>query len=465
LPKLTPSQHRFIHSFPTWFTGSNTIAILEADGGAGKTFVLKYALEQQPFHHFKEKALILAETNEAVFVLMEKLGTDYKHIKTVCSAFNLVHSVNEEGIEGLLQHREPEFEGITLLCIDEASMLSSVRLKMILDLCKAYGIYILLIGDRKQLPSPEDEVDWNSRCDSVAFQESWYASNGFQVPVWFTLTENKRSSSEHYEFCKRVGALQEEGVMGFVPDKYMTPFSTLKKYLQTPEGSSNFLSGEAVVLAYTNKRVAELNQLVRKELFDKDSEDPFLVGDRLIFRQPTKCFDKPVKDECGYLETLMSQKGTIFTTNTKAVVKKVAYKTLLGMTVVELYIHSNHFVKGLQDGYIYIPFERSDAVAKFLKMRQQATFTKESVTRQKAFEKCRMFCSIFNVGINPFKEEDTRRDTKHGYVITCHNSQGASIKDVFTDEANINSIKNKWLRLKIQYTAYSRTARYLARLI
>lgn len=465
MTKLTPSQHRFVHSFPTWFTGSNTIAILEADGGSGKTFVLKHALEKQLFHHFKEKALILAETNEAVFVLLEKLGTDYKHIKTVCAAFNLVHSVNDEGVEGLLQHKEPEFEGITLLCIDEASMLSSARLKMMLELCRAYGIYVLLIGDRKQLPSPEDEVTHNSRCDSVAFQESWYTANSFQVPVWFTLTENKRSSNEHYEFCKKVGALQEEGKTGFVPDKYMTPFSTLKKYLQTPEGRSNFLNGEAVVLAYTNKRVAELNQLVRKELFGKESEDPFIIGDRLIFRQPTKCFNHPVKDECRYFDALMGQKGTTFTTNTKAVVKNIRYKTLLGMTVVELYIHSNHFVKGLQDGYIYIPFERKDAVEKFNKMRQQAFFTRDSVARQKAFDKCRLFCSIFNVGINPFKEEDTRRDTKHGYSLTTHCSQGSSINDVFVDEKDIGSIRNKWLKLKIMYVAYSRTARYLARLI
>lgn len=465
MTKLTPSQNLFVLSFPTWFTGSNTIAILEADGGSGKTFVLKHALEKQPHFKFKSKALILAETNEAVFVLLEKLGTGYEHIKTVCSAFNLVHSVNEEGVEGLLQHREPEFEGITLLVIDEASMLSSIRLKMILDLCKSYGIYVLLIGDRKQLPSPEDEIKWNARCDSVAFQEQWYINNGFQVPVWFRLTENKRSSNEHYEFCTKVGGLQEEGKLGFVPDRYMTPFSTLRKYLQTPEGHSNFLHGEAVVLAYTNNRVAELNQLVRKELFGVESEDPFIVGDRLIFRQPTKCFDKPIKDETYSFEVLTSQKGTIFTTNTKAVVKKISYKTLLGITVVELNVHSNHFVKGLQDGFIYIPLERGEAVEKFLKMRQQATFTKGDKERKKAFEKCRMFCSIFNVGINPFKEEDTRRDTKHGYSLTTHCSQGSSIPDVFVDEKDLGTIKNKWLKLKIQYVAYSRTSRYLARLI
>jgi hypothetical protein len=463
--KLTPSQNLFVLSFPQWFTGGNTIAILEASGGAGKTYVLKYALEKQPHFQFKSKALILAETNEAVFVLLEKLGTGYEHIKTVCSAFNLVHSVNEEGVEGLLQHREPEFEGITLLVIDEASMLSSVRLKMILELCKSYGVYVLIIGDRKQLPSPEEETTWNSRCDSVAFQEQWYIDNGFQVPVWFRLTENKRSSNEHYEFCTKVGSLQAEGKTGFVSDKYMTPFSTLKKYLQTIEGQDAFLKGEAVILAYTNKRVAELNQLVRKELFGKESEDPFIVTDRLIFRQPTKCFDKPVKDETYSFEALASQKGTIFTTNTKAVVKKIGYKTLLGVTVVELNIHSNHFVKGLQDGFIYIPLERSEAVVKFNKMRQQATFTKKDKERKKAFEKCRMFCSIFNVSINPFKEEDTRRDTKHGYSLTTHCSQGSSINDVFVDEKDLATIKNKWLKLKIQYVAYSRTSRYLARLI
>lgn len=463
--KLTPSQHLFVLQFPNWFTGGNTIAVLEADGGSGKSFVLKYALEKQPHFKFKQKALILAETNEAVLVLMEKLGKGYEHIKTVCSAFNLVHSVNSEGEEGLKQHREPEFEGITLLVIDEASMLSSTRLKMILDLCKAYGIYVLLIGDRKQLPSPDDETSWNSRCDSIAFVEQWYLNNGFQVPVWFRLTENKRSSNEHYEFCTKVGKLQEDGAMGFVPDKYMTPFSTLRKYLQTLEGQDAFLKGDAVVLAYTNKRVAELNQLVRKELFGKASEDPFLEGDRLIFRQPTKCFDRVIKDGNNYFESLISQKGVTFTTNTKAVVKKVAYKTVCSMTVVELYVHSNHFVKGLQDGFIYIPLERKEAFDKYCKMRQQAMYTHDTSARQKAFERCRLFCSIFNVGINTFKEDDCRRDTKHGYSLTINCSQGSSIPTVFVDEANLMTVKNKWLRLKLMYVAYSRCMIYLGRLI
>lgn len=429
------------------------------------TYVLKYALEKQPHFNFKQKALILAETNEAVLVLLEKLGTGYEHIKTVCSAFNLVHGVNSEGEEGLTQHREPEFEGITLLCIDEASMLSSTRLKMILDVCKAYGIYVLLIGDRKQLPSPEDEVDWNSRCDSVAFVEQWYVDNGFQIPVLFKLTENKRSSNEHYEFCTKVGKLQAEGAKGFVPDKYMTPFSALRKYLQAFEGRDAFLKSDAVVLAYTNKRVAELNQLVRKELFGKDSQDPFLEGDRIIFRQPTKCFERIIKDGNNYFDSLISQKGVMFTTNTKAVVKKVGYKTVLGMTVVELYIHSNHFVKGLQDGFIYIPLERKEAFDKYCKMRQQAMYTHGDTARQKAFERCRLFCSIFNVGINAFKEDDCRRDTKHGYGLTVHCSQGSSIPDVFVDEKDLATIKNKHLRLKVQYVAYSRVGRYIARLI
>jgi ATP-dependent exoDNAse (exonuclease V) alpha subunit len=81
------------------------------------------------------------------------------------------------------------------------------------------------------------------------------------------------------------------------------------------------------------------------------------------------------------------------------------------------------------------------------------------------FEKCRMFCSIFNVGINPFKEEDTRRDTKHGYAMTVHCSQGSSINDVFVDEKDLATIKNKWLKLKLMYVAYSRAIRYIGRLI
>ena len=460
--KLTPSQNTFVRTFPRWFTGDNPIAILQGDGGVGKTFSLKIALDS--VSTLKKSSLILAETNEAVNVLRNSLGANYPNIKTVCSAFNLVVGTDEEGIKGQIQHREPEFEGITLLCLDEASMVASHRLKMILNLCAEKGIYVLLIGDEDQLPPVDGILPDNDPCISPAFLECWYLSNGFRPPVRFNLVEPCRNTSDIYEFCTAVKKLLKPKAFGLIPAKYLKPSSFLKSYLQTPEGNLSFLNGEAVVLAYTNKRVAELNLLVRKELFGKDSEEPWLVGDRLIFRQPSKCFAKPILDNNNYFNSLVSQTGETYTTNTKAVVKGVKYKTVLGLTVVELYIHSNHYKEGKKAGYVILPFDRQEAVAYWTKLDLQARFDHNPDSRKKKYELRDAFCSIFNVGIHGGTVEDTRNDTKHGYAYTTHNAQGASIPIVFVDEASFKTVRNRVFKLKVQYVSYSRAVSMLVRL-
>jgi hypothetical protein len=462
LIKLTPSQSTFVRTFPRWFTGDNPIAILQGDGGVGKTFSLKVALDS--VSTLKKSALIIAETNEAVNVLRSSLGSNYPNIKTVCSAFNLVVGTDEEGVKGQVQHREPEFEGITLLVWDEVSMASSARLKMVLDLCSEKGIYVLLVGDEDQLPPVDGILPDNDPCISPAFRDDWYISNGFRPPVKFNLVEPCRNTSDIYEFCTEVKKLLKPKAFGLIPAKYLKPSSFLKNYLQTPEGNLSFLNGNAVVLAYTNKRVAELNLLVRKELFGAESEESWLVGDRLIFRQPSKCFVRPVLDNNNYINGLVSQTGETFTTNTKAVVKGVKYKTVLGLTVVELYIHSNHYKEGKKDGYIIIPFDRKEAVAYWTKLDLNARFDHNPESRKKKYELRDTFCSIFNVGIHGGDVEDTRNDTKHSYSLTCHCSQGSSIPVVFVDEKDIKTVRNRVLKLKLQYVSYSRAVSMLVRL-
>lgn len=460
--KLTPSQNTFVRTFPRWFTGDNPLLILQGDGGKGKTFVLKIALDT--ISTLKKSSVILAETNEATNVLRNALGANYPNIKTICAAFNLVVGVDDEGNKGQVQHREPEFEDITLLVLDEASMIAGHRLKMMLDICFAKGIYVLLVGDEDQLPPVEGSIADNDPCVSPAFLDDWYVNNSFRPPVRCNLLEPCRNTSDIYEFCSQVKKLLKPKAFGLIPAKYLKPSSFLKSYLQTPEGNLAFLNGEAVILAYTNKRVAELNLLVRKELFGKDSEEPWLVGDRLIFRQPSKCFARPVLDNNNYLNSLVSQTGETFTTNTKAVVKGVKYKTVLGLTVVELHIHSNHYKEGKKDGYVILPFDRQEAVAYWTKLDLNARFDHSPDSRKKKYELRDAFCSIFNVGIHGGNVEDTRNDTKHSYSLTVHCSQGSSIPVVFVDEKDIKAVRNRILKLKLQYVAYSRAVSMLVRL-
>jgi len=138
--KFTKSQEKVLAELPSWFYTHSNVAILEARAGSGKTFLIKHFLDSMGK---RIKPLILAETNEATNVLKISLGSKYLEVtKTICSAFNLTLG-NVEGVKKLVQHAEPSFKEVNLIVIDEASMISSSRLNMILQSCIAEDVKVL----------------------------------------------------------------------------------------------------------------------------------------------------------------------------------------------------------------------------------------------------------------------------------------------------------------------------------
>lgn len=444
--QLTPSQEHLLLSLPAWWRSKQQVGILEGAAGFGKTFMVKQFLQLMGK---RVKPLILAETNEAVNVLRQGLGSNYL-TKTVCSAFNLSVG-NIDGVKQLVQYNEPDFKEVNLIIVDECSMLGKERLVMVLRTAASLGIKVLLIGHSSQLPPVESRNDEHG-CLSPAFDFSFYEDYNLELPQQFYLHEPVRNTTAIFEFCTEVENLLRK--RGVIPYKFVVGSSFLTNYLKEQAGISSFLQGKTVALAYSNKRVAEINQTVRFGIFGKlASEEHFVVTDRIIFRQPTFCFWVKLKEGVRNVEEVLKAKKVVFTTNTKAVVTSITFKTLLGIDCWELKVESNHYEEGKQVGYCYYPLNRDDVVAYFHKLHNFAVWDKNPVTSQKKHDLAYAVGSIFGVD-----SRDEKHDLRHGYAITCDCSQGATIDNVIVDEADIDRcVRNRTLLIKVKYVSYSRS--------
>jgi len=448
----TLSQVSVLTELPKWFNGNNPIAIIEAKAGYGKTFLVKHFLDKMGR---RCKPLLLAETNEAVNVLRESVNGKYI-TKTVCSAFNLVMA-NIEGDKQLIQHNLPDLTKVNLLCIDESSMLSRSRLKLIIDTCIESGISLLLIGHSSQLPPIEERNDGQG-CLSPAFIDSFYTDNNYAIPAKFFLTEPIRNTTAIFSFCNEVEELLYK--RGIIPNTFVENSSFLASYLLEPKGVVSFRTGKTVALAYSNKKVYELNKVIRKALFGAVAEEElFIIGDRLICRQPTRSFCKPIPEMVRSIEGILTIKSETLTTNTKATIVAITFKEILGIVCWELLIHSNHFETNKALGYIYYPLDRNEVVTLFTKLNNFAIWDK-SINRQKKFDVAHSVGSIF--GVDP---KDIKHDLRHCYAMTVDQNQGSTVDNVIIDDGDIKRcIRNRVLEIKCRYVGYSRARLNLYRI-
>jgi len=448
----TESQANVLENLPKWFTSNNPIAVLEAPAGYGKSHLVKHFLDRMGR---RCKPLILAETNEAVNVLRASVGSKYI-TKTVCAAFNLVLT-NVEGTKQIIQHVEPDFSKINILIIDEVSMLSRNRLKLIIEACIANGISLLLIGHSSQLPPIEERNDGNG-CKSPAFMDAFYTDNSYAIPDKFFLKEPVRNTTEIFNFCTDVETLLSK--RGVLPDDFTVSSSFLASYLLDQKGVVSFREGKTIALAYSNKKVYEFNGIVRKALYGSVAEEQlFIVGDRLICRQPTRIFKKQLTEKTKSIVGIMALKSELLTTNTKGIVLNVSFVEVVGILCWELLIHSNHFETDKAVGYIYYPVDRNEVVALFIKYNNFAVWD-HSIERQRKFDIAHAIGGIYGVDAR-----DPKHDLRHSYAMTIDQSQGSTIPNVIVDDGDIKRcIRNRMLELKVRYVGYSRAKDNLWRL-
>lgn len=429
-----PSGHQqvILGQLINWYNGNKTFGVLHGIAGSGKTFVVQHLFGQLGS---SVRPLLLAETNEAVNVLNR--STDYKFdCKTVCSALGLTLK-QDEGKLVLVQYSIPDLSKYNLLLIDEASMLDDMKLNIINEL----GIRTLYVGHSSQLPPVDTSLTSTDKCISPVFNQNYNT---------FNLLEAVRNTGELAEFCNEAESLIYQ--RGILSNKYIVNKQFLADYLANKSLLNNFVTGTAILLAWTNKTVESYNQQIRIALYGNIAiQNDFIVGDRIIFRSPVSAFKFPLRNTDKSIEVILSENShEDYNTNTKGIITMVNEIAVMGIHCYELHVDTDHFETKKSKGIVYVVIdeEKYNALQKKLYLKALYGSMHQASKNWAAYHNLTYLFS----------------NTKHAYAITVHCSQGSTIENVFVDDMDIAKCSNPYLKKKLRYVAYSRASLNLHRI-
>ena len=261
-------QKNAIEEIKHFIYGKHKEFLLEGPAGSGKTTLITYILE----HYFKALNIIFsAPTHKAVNVLKSNLNNyNDERVKfmTIHRLLGIKRKINSDG-EIYFDDIDDEIENAldmnfaskaNIIIVDEASMISDSIYNMIQKFLMRKKCKIIFVGDRNQLP-PVNEI----------------ISKVFNGKIeYFKLTKIERYKNGIVKYANSVinkirikkGDVKPE--VEFIKDESLWLNSYFKDY-QT-----------STLLAYTNKRVEQLNKIVRKKIIGR-TEERFVKDDKIIF--------------------------------------------------------------------------------------------------------------------------------------------------------------------------------------
>lgn len=427
---LNPDQLRAKEFFKNWWDSDKRFAILEGCAGTGKTTIVKDLVSE-----LRDcDPLFTAPTNEACRQLELVLPVG-SLIRTIYSALGFHFDTGEE--EAVLKKRAeaPVINECNLLIIDECSMVGQELLDAILDA----GKKTLFIGHRAQLPEVVKDLKTSDDCESVVFKQSY--------PI-YTLTTPERNKGELYDFISSL----EKCIYNkprIVRNTYNMSLDELMEYIDTTEGSHDFLYERSKLICWSNKEADVWNNYIRKCIFHTNFPEPFIPKDKIILTSPCVFVEPLLGITKGRLDKFAnSDKIVNFSANTKAIVRKVNNAVVLGVPCFELEVETEVDGKKLRP-LLYVAIDKFKVKALSNRLKFECYGKATQKAREKAFRNYHFAMSIF-------------ANVKHSYAITTHRSQGMTIPRVYVSWKDIKKCDNVVLRYKMLYVAASRAKEHLS---
>lgn len=439
----------FIHD-----KSDDNIYVLKGWAGTGKTycvsFLVRYVLDVIYPNKNWYKIAVTGPTNKSVRVIKKTTGIKNARVtfQTIHKLLGLTERITSDGQQEFVNQGdfEPQIRKTKLLIIDEVSMLNDDLFHEILRYRS--DIKIICMGDPAQIPpvgkpdcipfmdellemygikTLELKTIMRQKGDNPIIDTSVLIRTDLENPYVETGVEsNLNDRGEGIEFLN----LNSSSIRESFNDILSSYFNS-EEFKEDPEYSK--------IIAWRNKTVEKMNQLVRKVIYgDESIGSKILLGEKLIANNP-----------------IIEMSQILFNTNDEFTVDKFEIKTEKVRVADEegtlKYYETGVTFLNDEDKKVtyFIDILHEDSESYFFVLANKLKkIAIEKRGKEKSWIKYYDFIRRF-------------ADVSYAYSITAHKSQGSTYTTAFVLEDDIDVNPNVVERNRIKYTAYTRSSKKL----
>jgi ATP-dependent exoDNAse (exonuclease V) alpha subunit len=416
---LTAEQMAALDALDTFVQGDEKLYLLTGYAGTGKTTLLQVFIQGLRERGDQRPIVLTAFSNKATKVLATmaarwRLSLD---AMTCCKLLGLRPVIDEDTGKQIFQpdrKQRSQIDRYRLVVVDECSMVNGELWELLVsavsDLYR--NTQILFVGDPAQLPPVNEQ-------ESACFRQIVHRSALTEVVrhggAIGLIAEDIRQNLERDRwpiFRSDTNADQTEGC-------FVLPRSAWEKLLIRAFTSEAYQANPDQVraLAYTNRRVAQLNQIIRTAIYGPTTRR-FVPGERLIALTP--CLEEesiilPTSAECEVLDIARGREG-------EWPVWLLAVETEEGDLKTLRVLHESGQVE----------------------FQARLDFLAKEKRWMEFWDLQQRFHSV-----------------DYAYSLTIHKSQGSTFQDVFVDVPSMLANRNVVERNQLCYVAFTRAAKRL----
>ena len=432
----------------------DSIYVLKGWAGTGKTycvsFLVRYVLDVIYPNKNWYKIAVTGPTNKSVRVIKKTTGIKNPRVtfQTIHKLLGLTERITSDGQQEFVNQGdfEPQIKKTKLLIIDEVSMLNDDLFHEILRYRS--DIKIICMGDPAQIPpvgkpdcipfmdellemygikTLELKTIMRQKGDNPIIDTSVLIRTDLENPYRETgIESNLNDRGEGIEFLN----LNSSSIRESFNDILSSYFNS-EEFKEDPEYSK--------IIAWRNKTVEKMNQLVRKVIYgDESIGSKILLGEKLIANNP-----------------IIEMGQILFNTNDEFTVDKFEIKTEKVRVADEegtlKYYETGVTFLNDEDKKVtyFIDILHEDSESYFFVLANKLKkIAIEKRGKEKSWIKYYDFIRRF-------------ADVSYAYSITAHKSQGSTYTTAFVLEDDIDVNPNVVERNRIKYTAYTRSSKKL----